>query len=150
MTLYLFSITSFRIFLCIFSQRDKTVTITTFFHPLRCLMRDVFFFWCVSQLNQCYFCHHPAADIQFAYVCMRTYIRMPQTVCESLLHWLSVLRDKSGGKSPFFLFQDHYLSFQSQRRTQGRRRRSRGGTVRAEVYMTLSCMMHMRRVGGVI
>lgn len=25
-----------------------------------------------------------------------------------------MLRDKSGGKSPFFLFQDHYLSFQSQ------------------------------------
>lgn len=27
---------------CIFSQRDKTVTITILFHPLRCLMRDVF------------------------------------------------------------------------------------------------------------
>ena len=25
-----------------------------------------------------------------------------------------MLRDKSGGKSPFFHFQDHYLSFQSQ------------------------------------
>lgn len=61
-----------------------------------------------------------------------------------------MLRDKSGGKSPFFLFQDHYLSFQSQENPGEEEEEAAGGgggAVRAEVYMTLSCMMHMRGVG---
>lgn len=71
----------------------------------------------VLRLNQCYFYHQPAADPQFVHAkgcfCL--------CVCASLLRWLSVLRDKCGGKSPFLFFQDHYLSFQSQRRAQGSR-----------------------------
>jgi len=35
------------------------------------------------------------------------------------------LKDKRGGKSPFLFFLDHYLSFQSHRRAQGRRWRKR-------------------------
>lgn len=80
----------------------------------------------VLRLNQCCFCHQAAADSEFACVslCVRIRKDAPYCVCKSLLRWLSVLRDNCGAKSPFFFFQDHYLSFQSQRRAQGRRRRS--------------------------
>lgn len=55
-------------------------------------------------------------------VCGR--VHQDVSVCTSV----PVLGDKCGGKSPFLFFQDHYLSFQSQRRALGSKmRRSKRG-----------------------
>ena len=80
MTLYLFSITSFRIFY-VYSLKETKLLLLLHSFILWDASCGMCFAFDVLWLNQCYFYHQPAVDTEYVYV--RACISSPLTVCVS-------------------------------------------------------------------